>query len=172
VRFLSPESSVSSINRDLANIRRYSDWKSVITQAYAALKPGGFIELSELETTAHCDDNEGLPDTNEIKIFMDRVNSALLKLDRSPATKESMISYLMVADFINVEATSFKHPFGPWSEDEKLKKVGVMNEENCETMFTAYGLAAFTRVLEMEVGDAVEICQDAYYAEGRAYSNL
>ncbi|KAI5820722.1 S-adenosyl-L-methionine-dependent methyltransferase [Pyronema omphalodes] len=149
-----------------------SNWKYVISRAYAALKPGGFIELSELETTANCDDNGGLPDNDEIKIFMDKLNSALLKLGRSPATKESMINHLMTTDFINVEATTFKHPFGPWSKDEKLKKVGAMNEEDCGTMFTAYGLAAFTRVLEMDICDAVEICQDAGYAEGRTYSNF
>ena len=43
------------------------DWPAFLEQAYKALKPGGRIEISEIQTQFSCDDGSLKPDSNCIK---------------------------------------------------------------------------------------------------------
>jgi hypothetical protein len=66
------------------------------------------------------------------------------------------------AGFVNYHETIRKMPFGPWPADKKLKLIGRWYLSSMETAFEAYGLALFTRVLNMDPKEAKELCAVAW----------
>jgi hypothetical protein len=71
---------------------------------------------------------------------------------------------LLEAGFVDVSVHSASHPYGPWSEDKKLKKIGRMNIFQGQTGFEAYGMAAFTRYLKMPYKEASKVFKQAFWA--------
>jgi hypothetical protein len=66
------------------------------------------------------------------------------------------------AGFVNYHQTVHKLPFSPWPADQKLKLIGRWFLSSMESGFEAYGLALFTRVLNMDPKEAKELCAAAW----------
>jgi hypothetical protein len=66
------------------------------------------------------------------------------------------------AGFVNYHETVCKLPFGSWPADKKLKLLGRWILSSMDTAFEAYGLALFTRVLNMDPKEAKELCAAAW----------
>ncbi|KAI5807765.1 hypothetical protein BZA77DRAFT_330773 [Pyronema omphalodes] len=119
--------------------------------------PGGYVELCEYGITANCDDGTMKPD-NGMKIYADYLREAMSKMGRPAPKLQSMKLLLEEAGFEDVHAMEAKEPFGPWPKDPRQKRIGAMSLLNCETGIESYGMAAFTRVLGMDVEKARAIC--------------
>ena len=53
---------------------------------------------------------------------------------------------------------------GPWAKDKTLKQVGAMCLLSADSGYHSYGMAAFTRILNMTPEEATKICDDAVKA--------
>jgi hypothetical protein len=121
------------------------------------VKPGGFIEVIEwAEGRAITDD--GTDKDSAIPRYYDRLNEACDKVGRPFRLPKPLKEMVSAAGFINYRETICKMPFGPWPADKKLKLIGRWYLSSMETAFEAYGLAMFTRVLNMDPREAKELC--------------
>ncbi|KAI5811872.1 S-adenosyl-L-methionine-dependent methyltransferase [Pyronema omphalodes] len=140
-----------------------SDWNHLITEIMRCTTPGGYVELCEYSITANCDDGTMKPD-NGAKIYIEYLREAMIRMGRPPPELESMKLLLETAGFEEVHVFEVKEPLGLWPKDARQKKIGAMSLLNGETGTESYGMAAFTRVLGMEVDKAREICDAAVAA--------
>lgn len=96
---------------------------------------------------------------NPAKIYTDLLRESLVKMGRPPPDLKFMKELLEKEGFEDVVALQVKEPVGPWPKDPRLKALGAMVLLNTETAFESYGMAAFTRILGMDVEKAREICE-------------
>jgi len=87
------------------------------------IKPGGWIELHELDYVCHCDDGTQ-PETYKFAELMKYVREALyvMGVDFFGATKLS--GYMRDAGFVNVTQRVLKLPIGGWAQNPLLRKAG------------------------------------------------
>ncbi|KAI5820500.1 S-adenosyl-L-methionine-dependent methyltransferase [Pyronema omphalodes] len=140
-----------------------ASWPSVMSSMYTCCKPGGYVELAELECRAYSDDNTLAPD-DKFGHFMNLLCEAMTKLGRPHASAEALVQRLEEAGFVDVQAVSVKQPFGPWPKDAHRKRIGALTMMMCESGCEAYGMAPFTRVLGMEKDEAAKVCREAVEA--------
>lgn len=99
---------------------------------------------------------------NHFRRWYDLVYStAYPKAGRAPVTAELLQERLEEAGFKEVEVVAYRHPFGPWSKDPKMKQLGAVVLLQCESGIEAYSLAPLTRWLGMEVEEVHKLCRDA-----------
>uniref|UniRef100_A0A4E9EH12 Carboxylic ester hydrolase n=1 Tax=Gibberella zeae TaxID=5518 RepID=A0A4E9EH12_GIBZA len=121
------------------------DWPRLIKQAYASLKPGGWIELHETANTLYSEDDSLQPD-NALVEMMEHLTVACEKIGRTMDPAPSFKQWVGEAGFESVKEDRFKLPIGPWPKDERLKEIGTLMGINM-----IEGVAAFTAVLFTEV---------------------
>jgi hypothetical protein len=146
--------------------------------------PGGYVEVCENSVTIHCDDgklkllstdrsqqaNQRLTKTGTMKpdhgvlIFCEKLREALRKMGRPHPDIGFLKNQLEKAGFEDIQMLQAKEPIGPWPKEPRLKKIGAMTLLNAETGCESYGMAAFTRVLEMDADEARDICRRAVQA--------
>ncbi|KAI5811885.1 S-adenosyl-L-methionine-dependent methyltransferase [Pyronema omphalodes] len=140
-----------------------SDWNHLATELMRCTVPGGYVELGEYALTVNCDDGTMKAD-NGAKVHLQYLRESMLKMGRPAPTLESMKMLLENAGFEDIHALEAKEPIGPWPKDPRQKRIGAMSLLNFEGGFESYGMAAFTRVLGMEVDKARAICNVALAA--------
>lgn len=96
-----------------------------------------------------------------MKVYVDNLRASLVKSGRPPMDIDFMKNALEKAGFEDVQALQVKEPVGPWPKDPRLKRVGAMVLLHTDTIFESYGMAAFTRILNMEPEAAKAICDGA-----------
>lgn len=122
----------------------------------------------------YSDDNTMNPG---IKRHFDLCRRAMEKLHRPFPVAATLKKYLKDAGFVDIVCFDIKQPLGPWPKDKRMKRVGAMAMLMCETGrshflrqdwvnsecagLEAYGMAALTRVLEMEHEEALKVFSDA-----------
>jgi hypothetical protein len=128
---------------------------------YRHLKPGGFIEVVEwAEGRAVTDD--GTDKGSAISAYYDRLNEAADKIGRPFRLPKPLKEMIPAAGFVNNHETVSKLPFGSWPADQKLKLLGRWYLSSMESAYEAYGLALFTRVLNMDPKEAKKLCAAAW----------
>jgi ubiquinone/menaquinone biosynthesis C-methylase UbiE len=109
------------------------NWSMVMGEIYRCTRPGGYVELCEVGAETLSDDGS-MAEDNAFKRAVDIVNKgAMEKLGRPPATEEGLVKRLKEAGFVDVVAKKYKHVYGPWPKDRKMKHVGAMTLLNMET---------------------------------------
>lgn len=107
-------------------------------------------------------DDTTVRDTHGLKIYMDKLGEAMVKLGRPANISDTFLkSALTRAGFVDVTAIRYKQPIGPWPKDERLKKIGMMCLLSASTGYHAYGMMAFTRILGMDPKAADDLCNEA-----------
>lgn len=89
-----------------------------------SLRPGGWIELQELQPTTLCDDGT-MPDDDPVKYLFEKIDSTFELLGLKAKLPLKLESYLREAGFENVHCQIFKVPIGPWAEDRTMRIVGL-----------------------------------------------
>ena len=97
-------------------------------------------------------------------LFFENLVEALTKVNRPPVLDGELQNRLETAGFEDVQAVAIKQPWGPWAKSRRQKQIGAMNMLQAETAFHAYGVAAFTRILDMDAEKADTICREGYRA--------
>ncbi|EHK39611.1 hypothetical protein TRIATDRAFT_231677 [Trichoderma atroviride IMI 206040] len=131
------------------------DWPTLLSRAYRALKPGGWIELQELKFQVKCDDGT-LREGNMIQNFYETMESALVHFNVDLLAMRHNKKNVTEAGFIDVTEIPFKIPIGTWPKDPRLKMVGLYNRSMIHDAL--YGVAArpFTRGLKWTL-DELEV---------------
>lgn len=136
------------------------DVPKFLGQIYSHLKPGGYVEVSEIGGAICSDDNsipEDWPPRKAVSLTLD----AIRKTGRDFRTNDQLLKLLEDAGFVDIVSTTFKMPMSSWPKAKHLKQAGMLQMVNAETLYHSYGLALFTRVLGMSPEEATKVCDEA-----------
>lgn len=128
------------------NSTAVSDWPALCQKAFAALRPGGWVEFADLTNPPHADDGS-LPLDSQVCEFFGNLTSGCSKVSRDLHAPKKWSRYLRDAGFAHVQSRQFKVPVGGWPRDRRMKEVGVFEMETLREGLPAIGLGFFTRVL-------------------------
>ncbi|CAH0046699.1 unnamed protein product [Clonostachys solani] len=105
------------------------DWPALLSRAYEALKPGGWIELQELCLELKCDDGSLKPD-NKLQEWLGLVRKGLMTFGVDMLSMRNNKQRTLDAGFANVQEKALKIPFGIWPKDKRMSMIGLY----CRTM--------------------------------------
>ncbi|TDZ22858.1 Secondary metabolism regulator LAE1 [Colletotrichum orbiculare MAFF 240422] len=100
------------------------NWTKLLEQAYRVLKPGGWIELQEMNWSFQCDDDTMGPDYALTKM-MKLLWEAMGKFGIKEGVVESNPARLTDAGFQNQVHDIKKVPVGEWPKDPDLRRIGA-----------------------------------------------
>ncbi|KAK6528493.1 hypothetical protein TWF281_009734 [Arthrobotrys megalospora] len=126
------------------------DWPRLISQAFETVKPGGYFEILEPDSTIRCDDGslaEGAALVQWNKLFITAAATLGTSVTDSPNYKE----YFRNAGFVDISQEVFKLPNSPWPKDPLLKEVGGYHMATFMEGLEGLSLFFFTTVHKMSV---------------------
>ncbi|KAG5921588.1 hypothetical protein E4U53_003772 [Claviceps sorghi] len=130
VSFLVDDCQLDWIERDvdLAHFRFMviilKDISSVLRHAFESLRPGGWIELQELQGIPLCDDGTMAAD-DPVKCLYEAAGRAYEKFGMSTTLPAELEPLLREAGFENIHCQIMKVPVGPWAKDRTMRVVGL-----------------------------------------------
>jgi len=96
-------------------------------QAYNALKPGGWIELVEMEALLYCDDDT-VPVGSALREWGELIHEVFGKMGRPFLPVEKYKEHLEDAGFENVTFKIVKRPTCDWPKDRRIKEIGRVSD--------------------------------------------
>jgi len=121
------------------------DWVAFLKEALEHLKPGGRIEVSEIRTHFHCDDDTFPKDCYSKRwedTFHEIARQIGLEFDQIPL----MQGWLREAGFQDVDQVDRLIPVGMWPRDRRMKEIGKYYQVHLlEGGMENYTMALFTR---------------------------
>jgi len=123
------------------------DWRKLLSQAYKALKPGGWIELQDFHMVISCDDGT-MKEDDPVYGWLDNVSKALAVLGVDLQAAEKHPDNLQATGFVAIEKHFFRVPLGVWPKEEKLKTVGLYNRAIILDGLQGISVGPFTRGLK------------------------
>lgn len=81
------------------------------------MRPGGWIELQDVDGSVHSDDNS-IPEDWPLKRFTEVLATAFEKFGTSAHASEQGEYYLREAGFVNIRHNTIKLPYGTWPKDK------------------------------------------------------
>lgn len=123
------------------------DWPRLLQQAYQHLKPGGWMEVQEVDINIHSED-KSLADDDPLRVWNQNCQKAIAVDDRSFSPGPHIRRWMEEAGYVNVKEYPFKLPIGVWPKDKDHKDVGALNYMQMVEGLEAYSLALYTRFLK------------------------
>jgi hypothetical protein len=111
------------------------------------LKPGGWIELQELEFVTYCDDGT-MKDDFLVTKFLNLVKDGLAVFGIDLLGMIKNAQNLRDAGFVNVEEKIFKIPLGVWPKNKTMKLIGLYLRSVIYDGLQGVSLGPFTRGLK------------------------
>ncbi|KAF5002116.1 hypothetical protein FGRMN_599 [Fusarium graminum] len=117
------------------------DWEQLFKQAYACLKPGGYVESHEALSRMDCDDGS-ITEKSAMNQWGKFFIEGGKKIGRSFTIVEDGVqrSAMEKAGFVNLEENNFKVPIGGWPKDVKMKEIGRYAQATLEQDIEGYVL--------------------------------
>ncbi|KAM0346688.1 hypothetical protein ACHAPU_005401 [Fusarium lateritium] len=117
------------------------DWEQLFKQAYACLKPGGYIESHEALSRMDCDDGS-ITEKSAMNQWGKFFIEGGKKIGRSFTIVEDGVqrSAMEKTGFVNLEEKNFKVPIGGWPKDVKMKEIGRYAQATLEQDIEGYVL--------------------------------
>ncbi|KAH9897570.1 S-adenosyl-L-methionine-dependent methyltransferase [Xylariomycetidae sp. FL2044] len=117
---------------DLVHLRAMSavikDVDKLCRDAFANLRPGGWIEFQEQHAVFRCDDGTMDPAADAAVGFYRLAHEAFDKMGFDIHLAADMRAMLERAGFENVQGIVKKVPVGPWARDKTLRLIGMYNK--------------------------------------------
>ncbi|KAH0538031.1 hypothetical protein FGG08_005343 [Glutinoglossum americanum] len=126
------------------------DWPRLYAEVYRALKPGAYIEHSEMCIELKSDDGAVAPEHifgRWRKMLLEASDAYGKPLGIADQTKELSEA----AGFVEVVEQRFKWPIGGWNQERKLKEIGRLNKKHWEQSIEGWCIALLTRALKWTV---------------------
>ncbi|KAG6159780.1 hypothetical protein E4U37_002488 [Claviceps purpurea] len=99
------------------------DTSKVLGHAFKSLRPGGWIELQEYESTPMCDDGT-MPNDDAVKHLYELVERSFEKFGLKANLAPQLGTYLEKAGFEDIRCQVMKVPIGPWTKDKTMRIIG------------------------------------------------
>jgi SAM-dependent methyltransferase len=135
------------------NCHAISDYPKLLRQCFAALKPGGWLEMADLTNPPQSDDNT-LPTNSELTKFMGLLNEAYKRIGRDIRLPGKRRPLVEAVGFVNCLERMFRVPIGAWPRDRRYKEIGAFELATLSEGLPALGLRAFTKILEWKPEEA------------------
>ena len=90
---------------------------------FAALKPGGWFELVEMECLTFSDDGT-VPDDGASNQWGRLLNEAFAKIGKPMLPVTEYGTLLKETGFVNLRSQIMKRPTNDWPKDPKMKEIG------------------------------------------------
>ncbi|KAL7628840.1 hypothetical protein AAE478_000355 [Parahypoxylon ruwenzoriense] len=147
-----------------------SDWPKLYRQAYAALKPGGWIESFEVEADYRSDDNTLKPDS-AMYMWRDLFTEGGKKLGRpfTILSDDTQRKGIEAAGFVDITVKDMKVPMGGWPANRKLKEIGQWAQYTLEQDLEGFVMFMWNTVLERSL-EEMQVFLAAYRKELRSRS--
>jgi len=102
------------------------NWNKLFRQAYAHTKPGGYIELQEMDYSAVIQPTTRNPGAS-LQTWCAEQGKAAMKVGVNLRTSaEWMKESLERVGFVDVTVREFKLPIGPWPKQKRLRDAGLL----------------------------------------------
>ena len=158
----------------------WDDFSSQICgQAYRQLKPGGWFESTELDTTCRCDDGT-MPENWVVKALFDELSRISDDISRAHRFAPHLRRIYEEQGFEDVQERILRLPMTDWGRQGNLSAlercIGGMWEKNMLEGVSAFSMALFSRYRhltqeQVEV-DLVPVKRELSNSRVHAYMNL
>ncbi|KAF1850081.1 S-adenosyl-L-methionine-dependent methyltransferase [Cucurbitaria berberidis CBS 394.84] len=115
---------------DLIHLRTMTgcirDWDKLFAQAYQHTKPGGFIELQEMDYMGVIQPTSRNPGTSFVTWCVEQGRAGKKAGVNLRTSIEFMTSSLEKAGFVDCKALEFKLPVGTWAKEKRLRDAGLL----------------------------------------------
>ena len=132
------------------------DWPRFFRQAWDALKPGGWVEMQEVQFPIATVDDGSVPPDAPLLRWSQYVRDAAAKDGIDTMISTQFRAMLEERGFVRIKEVPIKWPVGPWPKGNKEKEVGRWMLENTRQFISAIALALFTKRLGWST-EAVEV---------------
>jgi ubiquinone/menaquinone biosynthesis C-methylase UbiE len=103
------------------------DYSKLFERAFAAIKPGGFMEMHEIDPGSYSDDGTLAPDSNAAK-WGDLFKEGCAKAGRPILPVHDYQNLMRNAGFVNIREKAMKRPHNTWAKDKRLKRIGLVSK--------------------------------------------
>ncbi|KAF1991871.1 S-adenosyl-L-methionine-dependent methyltransferase [Aulographum hederae CBS 113979] len=104
-------------------------WPAFFARAFDALKPGGWLEIQDLQFPFRCDDGSAGPESPFMK-WSDHMMAGAAAVGVDLCAGARFEEWLKEAGFVDVAVQRFAWPVGRWPRDEKMKEWGMWCQMN------------------------------------------
>lgn len=126
-------------------------WPGFYENAFAALKPGGWVENQEFDLDFTSDDHSQPPDS-AVQEWQNLWNEAVSRVGMTGRCNPGkMAEQMRETGFINVVVRPYKMPVGPWAKDKRLREAGLFNMVGMCDGLSGLSLRVFTQILGWSV---------------------
>ncbi|KAF2490796.1 S-adenosyl-L-methionine-dependent methyltransferase [Lophium mytilinum] len=129
-----------------AMIAAFKDWPRYIEQAYANLKPGGYLEIQDFYFPCCCSDPSINSTNSPLMQWAELLVSAGAKIGIDMLLPGHLGETLKAAGFTEIHSKHYKWPVGPWAKGDKNKLLGRFAKEDLMDWLPSSALGMFTRV--------------------------
>jgi len=123
-----------------------SDYPSLFRECFKHIKPGGYLEIHDLNPHFYCDD-DSLPKDCANVTWSDIVVDAMSKMGKVILPLGEYKRLMEEAGFVGIEERVFKRPSNAWPKDKALKEIGRFTQANMIEGIEGFTMAPFTRAL-------------------------
>ncbi|KAK2765937.1 hypothetical protein FQN54_007452 [Arachnomyces sp. PD_36] len=104
----------------------FSDWPAIYQQAFAHLKPGGYIEVTEFDLAADRLRTPNAPTNSYLSIYVSAIRSAAEAAGYPRNLEHLRPTALSAAGFEKIQTHDIDVPVGTWPDDPLKKTLGKM----------------------------------------------
>ncbi|KAH7321463.1 putative Demethylmenaquinone methyltransferase [Rhexocercosporidium sp. MPI-PUGE-AT-0058] len=138
-------------------IGAFEDWNHIYREAYKTIKPGGYIEVVDLEIAAF---PTYFPDNPMVVRWFNTFLEATKIAGRPMTTDHLEPEVLASAGFTNISATTKSIPCGVWPSENQERKMGLHFMSVIYDGIEAVSLRLFVEQLGWEPEDVTKLCKE------------
>ncbi|KAI8317091.1 Secondary metabolism regulator LAE1 [Colletotrichum sp. SAR11_240] len=154
-----------------------ADWPKLYSQAFTHTKPGGYIEVKQIDIKTRSQTIE-LTDDHIFSRWYKNISEATEKIGKSVKNVDDhgLAKGVKDAGFVVEEEKVYRIPIGGWSKDATLKELGALNLEFNDQSLEGFGLYLLKEVLGWEYVEVMVFVSEMRQAlrdpKNQAYYNL
>ncbi|KAH7310177.1 S-adenosyl-L-methionine-dependent methyltransferase [Rhexocercosporidium sp. MPI-PUGE-AT-0058] len=122
------------------------DWPRLVKQCFDNLKPGGWVEFQDYDTTCHSQDNS-IPPDYKVAAMLSFLKGACDSIGRLLDPGPLLKGWVEDAGFEYITQNIIPLPVGIWPKDKKMKEIGAFMTLQYTEGVEAFTLAPFTGIL-------------------------
>lgn len=135
------------VHTRLTNDCTFKSWPNFLDSAFAALRPGGWIECQEMSHHRRSDD-DSIPPNSYLTQWEAWWTEGMTKIGfTGTCNPDLLVEQMTAAGFEDVTCMLVKMPIGPWPKDKNLKEAGKLGYLNLWNALEGLSVKLFTNVL-------------------------